>query len=173
MDSRKGATESGETAEVNALAQPRQARVHPKPETDSLLSQKTSQGGKSTKASLWKLPWMFIWEVLAIILSSGILAAIIVILDHYHHHPQPAWKTVSLNSVISWLSTVSKGCVLFAISEGIGQLKWVWFTQKSRPLVDLDTFDGASRGVFGCAGLVWRLRARYFHGYSRVRAYYE
>lgn len=101
------------------------------------------------------------------VLSSGVLVAIVVILTQYDGRPQPAWRLMSLNSVISWLSTVSKGCVLSAISEGIGQLKWVWFTRKSRPLVDLGAFDGASRGIYGCAGLVWKLRARYVSIYPR------
>ena len=83
-----------------------------------------------------------------------------VVLARYDHRPQPTWRYVSLNSMISWLSTISKGCVLFSISEGIGQLKWVWFARKSRPLIDLGTFDGASRGIWGCAGLVWRLKAK-------------
>lgn len=95
------------------------------------------------------------------VLSSGLLVAIVVVLAQYDDRPQPAWRLVSLNSVISWLSTVSKGCVLSTISEGIGQLKWVWFSRKSRPLVDLGAFDGASRGIYGCAGLLWKLRARY------------
>jgi hypothetical protein len=103
---------------------------------------------------------LFIWEVLAMLLSSGLLVAIIVVLARYNHSPQPIWRYVSLNSMISWLSTISKGCVLFSISEGIGQLKWVWFARKSRPLIDLGTFDGASRGIWGCAGLVWRLKAK-------------
>ncbi|KAJ5773858.1 hypothetical protein N7457_008754 [Penicillium paradoxum] len=95
-------------------------------------------------------------------LSSALLVAIVVILAQYNHQPQPTWRFVSLNTIISWLSTIAKGCVLFTVSEGIGQLKWVWFTRKSRPLGDLGTFDGASRGIYGCAGLVWRLRAKHF-----------
>ncbi|KAJ5197487.1 hypothetical protein N7449_007966 [Penicillium cf. viridicatum] len=128
---------------------------HPEPANEPLVHGTADQENKLISN-------LFIWEVLAMVLSSGVLVAIVVILTQYDDRPQPAWRLVSLNSVISWLSTVSKGCVLSAISEGIGQLKWVWFTRKSRPLVDLGAFDGASRGVYGCAGLVWRLRARHF-----------
>ncbi|KAJ5602505.1 hypothetical protein N7537_005461 [Penicillium hordei] len=139
---------------------------HPEPANEPLVHDTADQENKlksREKPSMWQLiSSLFIWEVLAMVLSSGVLVAIVVILTQYDDHPQPAWRLVSLNSVISWLSTVSKGCVLSAISEGIGQLKWVWFTRKSRPLVDLGAFDGASRGVYGCAGLVWRLRARHF-----------
>ncbi|CAG8045847.1 unnamed protein product [Penicillium olsonii] len=131
------------------------------PAEDPSKETETPEG--NVKPSLWKfISDLFIWEILAMFISSGLLIAIIVILDKYNNQPQPTWKYVSLNSVVSWLSTLSKGCVLFTLSEGIGQLKWVWFTQKTQPLVDLGTFDGASRGIWGCAGLVWRLRAKHF-----------
>ncbi|CAG8900297.1 unnamed protein product [Penicillium egyptiacum] len=138
---------------------------HPEPANEPLVSDTADQENKlhKTKPSVWKfISNLFIWEVLTMTLSSGLLVAIVVILTQYDDRPQPAWRLVSLNSVISWLSTISKACVLSSISEGIGQLKWVWFTRKSRPLVDLGAFDVASRGVYGCAGLVWKLRARHF-----------
>ncbi|KAJ5365853.1 hypothetical protein N7517_008739 [Penicillium concentricum] len=132
---------------------------HPEPANEPLVP--TDHKSKE-KPTIWKLiSDLFIWEILAMVLSSALLVAIVVILTQYDDRPQPSW-TLSLNSVISWLSTVSKGCVLFSISEGIGQLKWVWFTRKSRPLVDLSIFDGASRGLWGCAALVWRQRAKHF-----------
>lgn len=85
-----------------------------------------------TKRSIWTLGSdSFLWEILAMVLATGLLVAIIVILARLNHHPQPSWKRVSLNSPISWLSTISKACVLFATSEALGQLEWVWFTQKS------------------------------------------
>ncbi|KAJ5958152.1 uncharacterized protein N7479_005302 [Penicillium vulpinum] len=133
---------------------------HPEPANEPLVSDQKYK--LNAKLSIWKLiSNFFILEVLAMVLSSGLLVAIVVILTQYDDRPQPNW-TLSLNSVISWLSTVSKGSVLFSLSEGIGQLKWVWFTRKSRPLADLSAFDGASRGLYGCAGLIWKLRARHF-----------
>ncbi|KAJ5366852.1 hypothetical protein N7541_000793 [Penicillium brevicompactum] len=141
------------------------AEPHPEPANEPLVAESADESQKSSneKPSIWKLVSdLFIWEVLAMILSSGLLVAIVVLLSQYDDKPQPTWKYVSLNSVISWLSTISKGCVLFCLSEGIGQLKWVWFTRKTQPLVDLGTFDGASRGIWGCGALVWRLRAKHF-----------
>jgi hypothetical protein len=137
--------------------------AEPHPEVNEpLVSDPVKDKSNKTKPSIWKLiSKFFIWEVLAMLLSSGLLVAIVVVLARYNNRPQPTWRLVSLNSVISWLSTISKGCVLFSVSEGIGQLKWVWFARKSRPLMDLGTFDGASRGIYGCAGLVWRLKAKY------------
>ncbi|KAJ5355832.1 hypothetical protein N7517_010441 [Penicillium concentricum] len=118
---------------------------------------------KHQNVSIWMLfSKVFIWEILAMILSTVLLLAIVMVLDNYNHRPQPTWKYVSLNSVISWLGTIAKACVLFSISEALGQLKWVWFTQKRRPMSDLRTFDSASRGIYGSAELIWNLRARHF-----------
>jgi hypothetical protein len=99
------------------------------------------------------------------LLATTLLIAIVVVLAKYNHQRQPAWKYVTLNSLISWLSTVSKGCILFCISEGLGQQKWVWLSQKKRPLSNLRVFDSASRGIYGSAELIWHLRARYIISY--------
>ncbi|KAE8380915.1 hypothetical protein BDV26DRAFT_302412 [Aspergillus bertholletiae] len=102
------------------------------------------------------------WEALAVLLSIALLVAIIVILTQFDHQPQPQWKYVSLNTVVSWLSTLSKGCVIYAINEALGQLKWVWFAENARPMPNLRTFDNASRGFYGSAELIWTLRAKHF-----------
>ncbi|OQE05885.1 hypothetical protein PENVUL_c021G08489 [Penicillium vulpinum] len=104
----------------------------------------------------------FIWEGLALVISLVLLITITIVLSQFDGRPQPTWNYVSLNSLISWLSTISKGCVLFATSEALGQLKWVWFTQKTRSLPDLGTFDRATRGFYGSAELIWSLRAKHF-----------
>ena len=41
-----------------------------------------------------------------------------------------------------------------------GQLKWHWFTQDC-PLVDIETYDAASRGPLGAVSLLWRLRLQH------------
>jgi hypothetical protein len=68
---------------------------------------------------------------------------------------------MSSNSLISWLSTISKACLVIACSEALGQLKWVWFAQGMRPVQELRTFDAASRGLYGALELIWTRRARY------------
>ncbi|KAL4912778.1 hypothetical protein BDW62DRAFT_216045 [Aspergillus aurantiobrunneus] len=72
------------------------------------------------------------------------------------------WSHMSLNSLISWMSTISKGCVIISSSEALGQLKWVWVSQTARLIRELRTFDSASRGLYGAAEPIWTLRARHF-----------
>jgi hypothetical protein len=101
------------------------------------------------------------WEAAGIIVSAAIIIAIVAILRKYNRRPQQDWKQISLNSVISWLSTLAKACVIFSVGQGIGQLKWAWFSQRSRPLSDLDVFDSASRGATGSVFLLWLVKGRY------------
>ncbi|KAJ5676650.1 uncharacterized protein N7477_002283 [Penicillium maclennaniae] len=83
----------------------------PSPDIDKSHKQKpNTKRPISARISDW-----FIWEILAMIFSMCLLIAIIVVLAHFNHRAQPTWKYVSLNSIVSWLSTLSKGCVLFTI----------------------------------------------------------
>lgn len=123
--------------------------------------------------ALFSSDW-WIWELIGIIGSAAALIGLIVLLHSVNRKRQPMWggqihciKTVcrkspqvSLNSVISIISTVAKICVLIPVTKGLGQLKWVYFTEKDRVLADFETFESATRGLSGSAMLVWRLRAR-------------
>jgi hypothetical protein len=158
--------EGQNTENPERMQQSPSVEPHPEPAQEPLVESdeivQEYQPKNRNVPTIWKLfSKVFMWETLAMVLSTGLLLAIVLVLANYNHQPQPNWKYVSLNSVISWLSTIAKACVLFTISEGLGQLKWVWFTQKKRPISDLRTFDSASRGIYGSAELIWNLRARY------------
>ncbi|OOF90313.1 hypothetical protein ASPCADRAFT_510937 [Aspergillus carbonarius ITEM 5010] len=112
------------------------------------IAPKTKKKGPSLKRDIQ--PWS--WETGGVILAGGTIGAIIAILASYDGRRQPDWSNISLNSAISWLSTLAKACILYA----------VWFAQQSRPLSDLGHFDSASRGVKGSALLLWVLKGRHF-----------
>lgn len=101
-----------------------------------------------------------IWEYFGLLASGAIFIAIVAILREYNMKQQPDWQYVSLNSIISWMSTFAKASMMFSLSQGLGQLKWEWFSQKRRPLSDLMSFDSASRGVMGSIELLWMSRGR-------------
>ncbi|KAJ5726076.1 uncharacterized protein N7483_007433 [Penicillium malachiteum] len=102
------------------------------------------------------------WEVSGIFASAIMIVTIVVILGKFNGRPQDAWKLkyISLHSVISWLSTLASGLVMFSISQGIGQLKWLWLSKHSRPLSDLAAFDSASRGATGSVILPWVVKGQ-------------
>ncbi|KAL0262396.1 hypothetical protein SLS55_003842 [Diplodia seriata] len=100
------------------------------------------------------------WELFGIVGSAVALGGIILVLCLFLDKPQPSWEHISLNALISWLSTVAKLLVLIPITRSLGQLKWVWFKQKHMPLLDMEVFDSASRGVLGSFSLLWRLKCQ-------------
>ncbi|KAL4893169.1 Mus7/MMS22 family-domain-containing protein [Aspergillus ambiguus] len=108
------------------------------------------------------------WDILGLTLALAVLIAIIVILRVYDGKQQPSWRWISLNTLLSWLSTVGKGCIALPLSTGLSQLKWVWFAQKKRPMSDLRVFDNASRGIYGSAELLWALRMRHFAVFGAI-----
>lgn len=83
----------------------------------------------------------WIWEIIGVVVSAAAICAIIGLLIRVDGKKLENWgftipdktirekfipaKTVviSLNSVISWISTVGKICILIPITKGIGQLK--------------------------------------------------
>ncbi|KAJ6035881.1 hypothetical protein N7540_000160 [Penicillium herquei] len=73
----------------------------------------------------------------------------ICVLRVYENQPVPDLPYgVTLNTVISILSTGSKSSLLFVVGECMGQLKWVAF-QSLKPIVYLQAYDSASRGPLG------------------------
>jgi len=90
------------------------------------------------------------------------MAAIIFILLYFDGQPLPSWPhKVTLNSILALLTTVAKAGLMIPIGAAIGQLKWIWFAEKERPLADFQTFDEASRGPIGGLKLIGRLRGMY------------
>jgi hypothetical protein len=55
--------------------------------------------------------------------SAVALIGIVIILRVFDGKRQPSWEGVSLNSVISWISTIAKVFILMPITSGLGQLK--------------------------------------------------
>jgi hypothetical protein len=62
-------------------------------------------------------------------------------------HPLPGDR--GPNTVVAILAATSKSLLMFAVSAGIGQVKWNWFGQRDRRLIDLELLDEASRGPLG------------------------
>lgn len=120
--------------------------------------QEAPEGENTPFTSWWfsdldyKDSWLF--EILALLCSAGLLVAACILLRTFDEEPQPIWNMISLNTIISWISTLSKALILLPISQCLGQLKWTWFAGKPRALSDVNDFDAASRGVAGSLQLL-------------------
>lgn len=71
-----------------------------------------------------------------------------------------ALDKTSINSLVAIYVVVLKTAMLLVLTEGISQLKWIWYIQ-FRPLDDLAKFDSASRGPWGALQLIFAVRGRY------------
>ncbi|KAK3313568.1 hypothetical protein B0H66DRAFT_629496 [Apodospora peruviana] len=99
------------------------------------------------------------WESLSMLLSGASILAIAVILEIYDGHVflhLPGG--ITLNAIVSTMSTISKSSLIFTVSAVLGQVKWDWYEEEPRRLDNLETFDQASRGPLDAAKLLFGRR---------------
>ena len=95
--------------------------------------------------------------------SVLLLIATIATLHAIDGTPQDDWHMpwqIKPAAVVSTLTTICQMSLTPVITEGISQLKWVYFEQRAQKLSDFETFDEASRGPCGAICLIWRLKWR-------------
>ena len=99
-------------------------------------------------------------EIFSISLSLISLLVIFIVLAYYNGKVLFSWHKVTINTVISIFATISRMCLMVAVSSALGQWRWNWFSGQSRPLTDFDTLDAASRGAMGSFRLLWTTKSR-------------
>jgi hypothetical protein len=113
-----------------------------------------------TRKNRWLLSWRL--ELVALVMAIAALVATIITLYHYNHRPSPHWPArVSVNTLVSIYTTILSAGILLVTAEGLSQLKWSWFCSKDRLLKDIVIFDDASRGPWGSATLLCRVKLQY------------
>jgi hypothetical protein len=133
----------------------------------TLLEKQVGDSTHSSFTSTWSKPfyqtkeWWFL-EFLSSFIGTLAVIALVVVLREYDQHPLSVWTAgVTVNSVISLLTALSKAALVLPTAACLSQLKWTWFSARERSLADFDSFDRASRGVWGSLCLLWRLRCWY------------
>ncbi len=102
----------------------------------------------------------WIWEWCAMLISGISLIAIFLILQLHQGRPLPNWPySITINSLISIFATIFKVTILVPIAQGLSQAKRHWF-QRCRPMIDMDTYDQASREPWGALKFLWAIRWR-------------
>ncbi|KAJ5766581.1 uncharacterized protein N7511_004197 [Penicillium nucicola] len=110
-------------------------------------------GGWTSLEDTWIL------ECFALGFSFASFIAVIIILKAYDQKPSPHLSYgLTLNTIISLLATSSRSSLLFVVAGAIGQLKWVWFGRREQPILDMQSFDDASRGPLGAMYLLFQHR---------------
>ncbi|KAF7615662.1 hypothetical protein F9C07_2285034 [Aspergillus flavus] len=93
------------------------------------------------------------------VFSVACFVAIVAIVRAFDGKPAPVfWRVVALNAVVSVLGTASKCSLLYAMSQSIGQWKWVLLQTEKRRLRCVQTIDDASRGPWVSVTLLTRER---------------
>lgn len=136
------------------------ASVYDTDENPAICNNATA-GRPDTCFTSWTDSW---WpEFLGLIGSMAAIVSVAIVLGIYNGKEEPGWPTVSLNTLISWLSTFGRASVLIPISTSIGQLKWTTFARNKHNLSELRAFDEASRGAMGSVRMIWTHNPRYGH----------
>ncbi|KAL4879287.1 hypothetical protein BJY04DRAFT_220407 [Aspergillus karnatakaensis] len=103
----------------------------------------------------------WLWEVIAIVSSLPFFIAILTLLFVCDQKQSPKLPSgITLNTIVSILSTASKSSLIFAMSSAIGQLKWISFRKERAPLYDLQLADDAGRGPLGSFLILLRYKGR-------------
>ncbi|KAI9733085.1 MAG: hypothetical protein M1834_003631 [Cirrosporium novae-zelandiae] len=97
-------------------------------------------------------------ETLALVGCFLSLVAMAILLQYFNNRPIFDWYGVTLNAIVSLLSTAYKACLVLAVVESISQWKWILFSRRQQRLIDLDIIDCSSRGPLGSMKLLWRTR---------------
>ncbi|KAJ3533207.1 hypothetical protein NM208_g8091 [Fusarium decemcellulare] len=118
--------------------------------------------GFSQVYARWARDW-WLFEIIAIAVSCALTITLCLVLSSFDGHETPYFGSIlswgiPLNTVVSLIGTLAVATSLSAVIECISQLKWLWFSNKVRPLRDMETFDQASRGLVGSLNLIWELR---------------
>ncbi|KAI1131265.1 hypothetical protein F5Y10DRAFT_262447 [Nemania abortiva] len=88
-------------------------------------------------------------EVFWCLLAFAFLAGMSTFLAAHQGAPQPQWPYgISINTVVSLFVSALVGALGSVLSTCIGQTKWQWFASP-RVLSDIETFDGATRDIWG------------------------
>lgn len=129
--------------------------------------QKPDKRPSSTSPSAGKRPSIlrsFQWEIFCFSLAAASFVSLIAIPWKRRDQQSPDWKLagagITLNAIISIVSTVFRSSLSFTIVQSVSQLCWAWYTHP-RPLRDLCYYDSASRGPWGSLQLLVRLRFMY------------
>lgn len=102
-------------------------------------------------------------EVLGCVVGVVCLAVIVAVLKTFDGRGlADDWPmTVSLNTLVAFLTAICQVALAVPLTEGLSQLKWNSFARGEKPLGDFAAFENAKRGPVGSAVLLCRRKGRW------------
>lgn len=118
----------------------------------------------SRRARAW-LDDGWLLEVACAVLGVLLVITLALVLRTYDKLPVPQFgaafgSSLTLNTVVAIIVAASRAALLLPVAACVSQLKWQWMASKDRNLVDMATFDSASRGIMGGFALLWKTKLR-------------
>ena len=130
-------------------------------DTTETLPRKEKQPPQDRPLSLWRIinEWWTL-EIGGAVLSLACLGGILIICAYLKDKPLSHWRSsISANSVISTLTTLSKAGILVSLSGTISQCKWIYYQENSQRLGNIDVFHEASQGALGALNFLLKMKA--------------
>ncbi|KAJ8129133.1 hypothetical protein O1611_g4497 [Lasiodiplodia mahajangana] len=116
------------------------------------------KGNTALRLEQWVADY-WIWELASWLLSTVFLASVIVTLSLHQNQPLPEWPFgITINALISILSSLSSSALIVVISSIMEQGGWVALLSAKRPLLQLELYDAASRGPLGSFSFLLQTR---------------
>ncbi|KAI0120735.1 hypothetical protein BJ170DRAFT_715435 [Xylariales sp. AK1849] len=141
----------GQDIDLLPMIPPSSAEPHGKQAKEHMHLPKS---GRTQRWSQWAFDrWPF--ELSSLCLSLVCLGGVVLTLSMHKDRPLPRWPfSITINALISVLTTISKSALLVSVTAAIGQRKWTRLNKGGHPLYDLELYDEASRGPSGSVSLL-------------------
>ena len=108
--------------------------------------------------SFFRLTNTWKWEISTWLLGSAGYIANLILVGMWNGKLQKDWHSnIQITTFVAALAQVSQSALMVPTASSIAQLKWKWVTAISRPAIDINHFDLASRGPDGSLRLLWHL----------------
>jgi hypothetical protein len=122
----------------------------------TVFEQGTARNVGSNPALRYHVFQCWKWEIMALLFSAGLIAAVFALLVAFDGQRVPDWGfAINLSTLLALLATIFRATMVMVQGKIISQAKWAWFSgEKARPLQHFQEFDDGSRGVFGAAFLL-------------------
>ncbi|KAK3940913.1 hypothetical protein QBC46DRAFT_407821 [Diplogelasinospora grovesii] len=115
------------------------------------MSRGCQPGGR---VRLWTL------EITSIAVSVALVVALITTLAYFNRKAVFDSRIITLNTIVSVLSSASKAFLLYSAANCIRQWNWILFTARPRRLYDFERVTDASRGPLGSLRLLGNINFR-------------
>jgi hypothetical protein len=97
--------------------------------------------------------WLF--EFITSVVALGLIVGIVGIFIYMDNEPLSTWTIpLSLNTIISIMTSACTAALIHGVSAFIGQAKWLRFKNGPHKLAEFGKFDEASRGIWGSLVLI-------------------